>query len=304
MVHTVSWLPHHLHPATDNETLLDAAQRHGFTLPFSCLNGNCERCRSQLLSGTVLTPDGIIEAGETPSFILPCSAIALTDLKLDNPALLPPATLPLLNRACQLAALDSIEGGCWRLLLRTPAAGGLPLYFAGQSARLEFGNEQIELYFRAPVPNQRLLEFLLDPMLLDATSLLDWLSREPVIRCHWPYGDVHAGKLADEQSLLIACDRHGFAGAASLAEWRLQQRPGPVQRVEWLWLTDEVDPLLPLHVSGWLLEQPLLHSIGQIEETLAQQIVLFCAVETGSQWRDRLLRRSGVTRIHLASEPD
>lgn len=302
MVHTIRWLPHHLHPATDNETLLEAAQRHGFTLPFSCRNGNCERCRSQLLSGAVLTPNGRIDAGERPSFILPCSAIALTDLKIDNPALLPPATLPRLSRACQLAALDSIEGGCWRLLLRTPAAGGLPRYFAGQSARLEFGNEQIELYFRAPLPNQRLLEFLLDPMLLDATSLLDWLSREAVIRCHWPYGNLHAGKLADAQSLLVACDRHGFAGAASLVEWRLQQRPA--QRVEWLWLTEEVEQTLPLHISNWLLEQPLLHSIGAVEESLASQIVLFSAADAGSQWRDRLLRKSAVMRIDPAGEPN
>ena len=300
MLHSLCWQPDHRHPATDNETLLAAAQRHGFSLPASCRNGNCERCRSQLLRGRVLTAQGIIEADGTSCAILPCCAIALSDLLLDNPALLPPATLPQVQRACQVAALDPTADGCWRLLLRTPAAGGLPRYFAGQRARLIYADRQVELHFRAPWPDGRLLEFLLDPLPLGDLwpSLFDWLRREPVIRCHWPVGEWHAGRLHEADSLLIACDRHGFAGAASLAEWRLQRQVSPC--TGWLWL-DDATCAPPPHVEQWQQAQPHLRQVDWDGCMGFARVLIFCAADTGQSWRARLCR-SGAMRIDLAGE--
>lgn len=300
MLHTLCWQPDHRHPATDNETLLAAAQRHGFSLPASCRNGNCERCRSQLLRGRVLTAQGVIEADGTPCAILPCCAIALSDLLLDNPALLPPATLPQVERACQVAALEPTADGCWRLLLRTPAAGGLPRYFAGQRARLLWADRSIELHFRAPQPEGRLLEFLLDPLLLDdrLAPLLDWLRREPVVRCRWPLGDWHAGRLCESDALLIACDRHGFAGAASLAEWRLQWQG--TSRTGWLWL-DDTALAPPPHVEQWQQAQPHLRQVDLEGCADFARTLIFCAAASGQSWRERL-RCSGATGIELAGE--
>ena len=44
--------------ALPDESVLDAALRHGFALPYGCRNGACRSCKGRVLEGEIDYPDG------------------------------------------------------------------------------------------------------------------------------------------------------------------------------------------------------------------------------------------------------
>lgn len=73
---------------TAGSTVLAAALAAGISLPSSCRNGSCRTCMCQLLSGQVayaIEWPGISRDEKSDGLILPCVAVALSDLVLQVP---------------------------------------------------------------------------------------------------------------------------------------------------------------------------------------------------------------------------
>jgi ferredoxin len=71
------------------ETVLQAAERAGVRLPSSCRNGTCRTCICLSSSGTVrykIDWPGLSLDEKREGYILPCVAIATSDLVIDAPA--------------------------------------------------------------------------------------------------------------------------------------------------------------------------------------------------------------------------
>ena len=71
------------------DTVLQAAERAGVRLPSSCRNGTCRTCICQSTSGTVrykIEWPGLSLDEKREGYILPCVAIATSDLVIDAPA--------------------------------------------------------------------------------------------------------------------------------------------------------------------------------------------------------------------------
>jgi ferredoxin len=71
------------------QTLLAAAEQGGVSLPSSCRNGTCRTCICMKTSGTVrykIEWPGLSLDEKREGYILPCVAIAETDLTLVAPA--------------------------------------------------------------------------------------------------------------------------------------------------------------------------------------------------------------------------
>jgi ferredoxin len=69
-----------------DSTVLDAALASGINLPNSCRNGSCRTCICRLVSGQIaykIVWPGLSKEEKEEGMILPCVAIALTDLVLD-----------------------------------------------------------------------------------------------------------------------------------------------------------------------------------------------------------------------------
>lgn len=74
--------------ASPGETLLAAARAQGVLLPSSCRNGTCRECRCRVLEGRVrhtIPWPGLSADEKQEGWILPCVAVAETDLVLDAP---------------------------------------------------------------------------------------------------------------------------------------------------------------------------------------------------------------------------
>lgn len=83
-----------LHPgslaftADPGATILKAAEAAGIALPSSCRNGTCRTCICRLRSGQVahtIEWPGLSIDEKREGYILPCVAVAVTDLELEAP---------------------------------------------------------------------------------------------------------------------------------------------------------------------------------------------------------------------------
>ncbi|OAJ55623.1 ferredoxin, partial [Paraburkholderia ginsengiterrae] len=78
----------HTFEAPDSLTILEAAGFANLRLPRSCRNGTCRTCICRLVSGTVsytIEWPGLSREEKAEGLILPCVAIARTDLVIEVP---------------------------------------------------------------------------------------------------------------------------------------------------------------------------------------------------------------------------
>jgi ferredoxin len=84
------------------ESLLEAAQRAGVSLPRSCRNGTCRACLCRLVKGAVayrVEWPGLTAEERTAGWTLPCVALATSDVTVDQPdATVTPAPRPARSR--------------------------------------------------------------------------------------------------------------------------------------------------------------------------------------------------------------
>lgn len=119
------------------ETLLQAAQRQGVPIPYSCRVGGCGTCKCRLVSGRVkeLTETGYILSDDelAKGGILACQSVPQTDVAIE----VDPAAEPILrSRAGRVVGQRRLTPDITALDVQLDQ--GLP-YRAGQYARLSIG---------------------------------------------------------------------------------------------------------------------------------------------------------------------
>lgn len=111
--------------AADLEFVLDAAERAGVNLPYSCRDGICGTCKARLSAGTVdhgsYEGSALSEQEREQGYFLMCCSIAQTDLLVDAPVeelgFAPgPVTL-----ACRLRRVERLASDVAVLYLDLPA---------------------------------------------------------------------------------------------------------------------------------------------------------------------------------------
>jgi ferredoxin len=78
----------HFVAVRDGVTLLEAALQAGLSLPRSCRNGTCRACMCRLVDGEIayrIEWPGLTAEEKTEGWILPCVALARTDVTIDQP---------------------------------------------------------------------------------------------------------------------------------------------------------------------------------------------------------------------------
>lgn len=92
-LHEVRIEPMSLAFRTDEQTpLVLAAQAGGIRLPSSCRNGTCRACLCRLLEGRIVYRiewPGLSPDEKAEGWILPCVALARSDLRIEQPGAKP-----------------------------------------------------------------------------------------------------------------------------------------------------------------------------------------------------------------------
>lgn len=125
----------HQFPIDAGETVLEAALRAGFILPYGCKDGACGSCKGKVLSGTVdfgnAQKKALTDEERTQGKALFCQARALSDLVLEARSVGAAKDIQVKTLPCRVNRLDRVADDVMKIQLKLPANERLN-FLAGQ----------------------------------------------------------------------------------------------------------------------------------------------------------------------------
>ena len=223
MTYQITLMPSgHTCTAQAGETVLEAALREGFLLPYGCRNGACGSCKGRVLQGAVdhgATQDQALSPAERArGAALFCQAQPLTDLVLECRELGTARDMPVRTLPCRVQSLDRLTPDVMRIRLRLPAAERLQ-FRAGQyiDILLKDGTRR-SLSMANPPHDDALLELHLrnygGPF---STHVFTQMKEKDILRFEGPLGGFYLREDSDKPAILVAGGT-GFAPIKAIIE--------------------------------------------------------------------------------------
>jgi len=209
--------------ANDNESILDAALRHGFALPHGCRNGACGSCKGKLLSGHVkypaatpvcLRPEDLAANIQAFCQACPTSAIAIEVAEIGATKDITIKTLP-----CRVQKMDKLASDVMRLMLRLPSAE-IFNFLPGQyiDILLKEGKKRSFSIANAPQPNNQLeLHIRLIENGFFTQQVFNEMQEKALLRFEGPFGNFFLREDSQRPIIFIAGST-GFAPIKSILE--------------------------------------------------------------------------------------
>lgn len=220
--------------AEAQETLLDAALRHGVNIAYNCSGGSCGVCKARLISGRVEPArfhDYVFDAAEkAQGKLLLCSVRAGSDLVLEVNEIDDAAQIPLQRITTRVAHRERLGEHYVILTLRTPRSQTLQ-FLAGQHVELRLDNGMRCDAAIASCPcNGMLLQFHL-ALRSDEDFphyVVEQLRVNDVVQVSGPFGTFTLDEQSRRPIIMVAQDT-GFAPLKSLLEHALAlELPQPI----------------------------------------------------------------------------
>ncbi|HSP01750.1 MAG TPA: 2Fe-2S iron-sulfur cluster-binding protein, partial [Thioalkalivibrio sp.] len=125
----------HVFEAEDDESILEAALRQGFALPYGCRNGACGSCLGKVLSGEVdhgpTRPPALSEKDEAEGKALFCQAMAVSDLEIEVREIGAARDIVIKTLPCRVVKLNRLNHDVMEMQLKLPVTERLQ-FLAGQ----------------------------------------------------------------------------------------------------------------------------------------------------------------------------
>ena len=125
----------HSFPIETHETILEAAIKHGYTLPYSCRDGVCGTCKGKVVSGQVdygkFQESTLTDAEKSIGMALFCCAKPLSDLTLECREVNAVKDIPIKTLPCRVQKMERPAPDVMVLSLKLPANDRLQ-FLAGQ----------------------------------------------------------------------------------------------------------------------------------------------------------------------------
>jgi CDP-4-dehydro-6-deoxyglucose reductase len=228
MTYTVTLEPsHHTFNIEENEKILEAALRHGLTLPYGCRNGACGACMGELLEGKVdygtsnrsaLKPE--MEAGGK---ILVCQATARSNLSIKVKELVRTTEIEVKRLPVRVESLRLLSHDVMELKLKLPETERLQ-FLAGQYIDILLKDGSARAFSLANPPHRD--QFLeLHIRHVPGGNFTDYvfnsLKEKDLLRIEGPKGSF---SLDDESTkpVLMVAGGTGFAPIQSMLEHAIE----------------------------------------------------------------------------------
>jgi len=207
----------------DNQSILDAALSHGFTLPYGCRDGACGSCKGVILSGEISYPDkdlsGITGAEMKSGAALFCQARAQTDLLIDVRMQNNASEIPVRKLPCRVEHLEKLNHDVIRLYLKLPVSERLQ-FIAGQYIDILLDNGKRRSFSLANAPhNDEFLELHVRYYKGGLFSELAFhnLGEKTLLRLEGPFGSFCFQEKSTRPIIMVAGGT-GFAPVKSMME--------------------------------------------------------------------------------------
>jgi len=218
----------HAFQAQDGETVLEAALREGYMLPYGCRNGACGSCKGKVTEGTVdhgKSQDNVLsEAERRLGAALFCQARPLSDLVIECREIGAVKDIPVKMLPCRVETLEPVAPDVMRIRLRLPAAERLQ-FLAGQyiDILLKDGTRR-SLSMANPPHDDGLLELHLrnygGPF---STHVFTRMKVKDILRFEGPLGSFYLREDSDKPVVLVAGGT-GFAPIKAIIEHAIHSK--------------------------------------------------------------------------------
>lgn len=212
----------HFFQVNDRETVLEAALREGFLLPYGCRNGACGSCKGKVISGKVehgKSQENVLTPTERETgMALFCQAAPLSDLVIECREIGAAKDIPVKTLPCRVQTLERVAPDVMRIRLRLPAAERLQ-FLAGQyiDILLKDGSRR-SLSMANPPHDDALLELHLrnygGPF---SNHVFTGMKEKDILRFEGPLGTFFLHEDSDKPVILVAGGT-GFAPIKAIIE--------------------------------------------------------------------------------------
>ena len=223
-MHTVTIRPSgHVFQVEEGETILAAALRQGFILPYGCKNGACGSCKGKILSGSVdygmHQQKALTEAEKAEGKALFCQAAPLADVVIEARTIGAAKDIPVKTLPCRVQKLDRLADDVIVLYLKLPANERLQ-FLAGQYLEFLLKDGSRRSFSMANAPHDD--EFLqLHVRHVPGGQFTDHvfgkMKERDILRFEGPQGTFFLREDSDKPIVLVASGT-GFAPIKSIVE--------------------------------------------------------------------------------------
>ena len=192
-------------PCEPGETLLDAAERSGFALPYSCRKGVCSTCKGGLVSGRLATGQNSHVSGPRGE-VLYCIARAETDVEIAPKWIVERRTPERRRYHAAVHRIDRPTPDVSIVHLRLPIGRRIP-FRAGQYAKVLFEDGDSRNYSLANPPQDNDVAQLHVRRLPGgrfSDAMLGQLERGDHLHLEMPYGVFTLSEDDDVPAIMIA----------------------------------------------------------------------------------------------------
>lgn len=218
----------HVFHVQDGETVLEAALREGYRLPYGCRNGSCGSCKGKVAAGSVdhgKSQDSALNANERAAgMALFCQAQPRSDLIIECREIGAVKDIPVKTLPCRVQSLELVAPDVMRIRLRLPASERLQ-FLAGQyiDILLRDGTRR-SLSLANPPHDDGLLELHLrnygGPF---STHVFTQMKEKDILRLEGPLGTFYLREDSIKPAVLVAGGT-GFAPIKAIIEHAIHHK--------------------------------------------------------------------------------
>ncbi|NIO40075.1 MAG: 2Fe-2S iron-sulfur cluster binding domain-containing protein [Burkholderiales bacterium] len=207
----------------EDETVLAAALREGFVLPYGCRNGACGSCKGKIVSGTVdygnPQPAALAEFEKSAGYALFCQAKPTSDLVIEAREIGAVGELEVRRLPCRVQHMHRAADEIMILKLKLPANERLQ-FLAGQYIDILLRNGKRRSYSMANPPHDdEFVELHVRNMQHGAFTehVFGGMKEKEILRFEGPLGTFFLQEDSDKPMILVASGT-GFAPIKSIVE--------------------------------------------------------------------------------------
>jgi len=224
MPHQITLQPSgHQFTVQDDETILEAALREGFALPYGCRNGACGACKGRVLSGQLdygaHSPTALKDEDKAQGRALFCRARPLSDMVIEAKEIGAARDITVKTLPCRVEKLEKRADDVMVMKIKLPANERLQ-FLAGQYIDFQLKDGKSRSYSLANPPHDdALLELHVRhvPGGLFTDTVFSTLKARDILRLKGPLGSFFIREDSDKPMIFIAGGT-GFAPIKGMLE--------------------------------------------------------------------------------------
>ncbi|MFO1379955.1 MAG: CDP-6-deoxy-delta-3,4-glucoseen reductase [Chitinivorax sp.] len=260
----------------DDETILEAALREHYVLPYGCRNGACGACKGKVLDGGVaMTPGAentLTQEEKSAGMVLFCCARPTSDLVIECREIGAVRDIPIKNLPCRVESIDKISHDVAVLSLKLPANERLQ-FLAGQYIDIVMKDGKRRSFSLANAPHDdAFLQLHIRHMPGGTFSdyVFNTMKPKEILRFQGPLGTFFLREDSDKPIVFVASGT-GFAPIKGIVEHAIRKGIARPMRLYW-GARNRAEIYMHALAEQWASELPNFEYIPVLSDSPAEDV--------------------------------